>query len=44
MADELPEALLLRDPLNEGTKKERRFLLGLSLISIVVVKTGLMPT
>ena len=44
MADELPESLLLVDPLGEETRKERRFLLALSLISIVIVKTGLMPT
>jgi hypothetical protein len=44
MADDFPEELRLRDPLNEVTRKERRFLLGLSLISILVAKTGLMPT
>ena len=36
--------LLLRDPLSEVTRKERRFLLGLSFISIVLTWTGRIPT
>lgn len=33
----------LRDPLSEVTRRERRFLLGVSLIGIVLVKSGLIP-
>lgn len=44
MANETSEELLLRDPLSEVTRKERRFLLGLSFISIVLAKTGFIPT
>ncbi len=35
---------LLKDPLREETRKERRNLLGTSAVGIVMVKTGLIPT
>jgi hypothetical protein len=38
------EKVLLSGPLAEATMKERRFLLGTSLISFASVKAGLMPT
>ena len=34
----------LRDPLSDVTRKERRSLLGASLVAAVVAKTGLVPT
>jgi len=34
----------MRDPLRELTRKERRTLLGVSIVSIGIVKTGLIPT
>jgi hypothetical protein len=34
----------LKDPLSEVTRNERKTLLGLSAIGIVVAKTGLVPT
>jgi len=36
--------ILLKDPLSEITRKERRSLLGVSAIGIAMVKTGLVPT
>lgn len=38
------EELLLSDPLSEVARKERRFLLGTSLVGITLAKTGLIPT
>lgn len=38
------EDLLLGDPLDEVTRRERRSLLGVSVIGIVLVKTGLVPS
>jgi len=38
------EDLLLSDPLSEVARKERRFLLGTSLVGITLAKTGLIPT
>jgi hypothetical protein len=38
------ERLNLCDPLSENTRKERRFLLGLSFIAVAVAQTGLIPT
>jgi hypothetical protein len=43
MADPTPRELSLRDPLSDVTRKERRLLLGMSVIGIAVVKTGLLP-
>jgi len=45
MADnQNPSEIKVRDPLSEVTRKERRFLLGVCVIGITVVKTGLLPT
>ncbi|WP_448871427.1 hypothetical protein [Desulfobulbus propionicus] len=35
---------ILKDPLSEVSRKERRALLGISLLSIMVVNIGLIPT
>jgi hypothetical protein len=39
-----PDLLRLRDPLSEVTRKERRALLGVSLLGVALVKAGLLPT
>jgi hypothetical protein len=39
-----PDLLRLRDPLSEVTRKERRGLLGVSLLSATVALSGLLPT
>jgi hypothetical protein len=39
-----PEQIRLRDPLAEVTRRERRLLLGASIIGLTVAKTGLVPT
>jgi len=44
MAEATPRELLVRDPLSDVTRKERRLLLLVSLIGIAFVKTGLYPT
>jgi len=36
--------ILLKDPLSEITRKERRSLLGVSAIGIAMVKIGLVPS
>lgn len=41
--DPNPGALSLADPLREVTRKERRMLLGLSLLGLAVAFTGLTP-
>lgn len=46
MSDEAhlkPSEIQLRDPLSEVTRKERRMLLGISALGIVIVKSGLVP-
>ena len=43
-ATERPAVLRLRDPLSDVTRKERRALLGASLLGVALVKTGLLPT
>lgn len=40
----LPAEFELRDPLHDVTRKERRFLLGLSLIAVILVEAGAFPT
>lgn len=35
---------ILKDPLSEASRKERRILLGISLLSFMVVEIGLIPT
>jgi hypothetical protein len=37
-------ATLLKDPLSEVTRKERLYLLASSILGIIIVKTGLIPT
>lgn len=44
MAEPSPGQILLKDPLSEVTRKERRTLLGVSAIGILMVETGLVPT
>jgi len=39
-----PSDIRLKDPLSDVTRKERRTLLGVSALGIVMVKTGLVPT
>src|SRR5260221_1629280 len=36
--------VFLDDPLKDVTRKERKMLLGISVLAIVLVKTGLVPT
>jgi hypothetical protein len=40
----IPAEFELRNPLHPVTRRERRFLLGLSLISVILVQTGAFPT
>lgn len=44
MPEPNPIEHLLREPLSEITRKERRILLGVSAFGIAVAKTGLVPT
>ena len=44
MVDVQNNELLLDDPLKEVTRKERKMLLAVSVLAIVLVKTGLVPT
>ena len=44
MADAAPKDVLLQDPLSEVTRKERKMLLGASILGVALVKTGLVPT
>ena len=39
-----PSEVRLRDPLSDVTRKERRTLLGVSALGIVIVKSGLVPS
>jgi len=41
---ESPDVLRLRDPLSEVTRKERRALLGISVLGIALVHTGIVPS
>src|SRR5437879_5080865 len=41
--DQHPDVARLRDPLTDVTRKERRLLLGVSMIGITIVTTGLLP-
>ena len=43
-APESPARLRVRDPLSDITRKERRAFLGVSLLGVVIQKTGLIPT
>ena len=44
MPEQPAKDLLLADPLSEVTRKERRMLLGVSMLAVALVKTGLVPT
>lgn len=46
MPDEPREAINARliDPLSEITRRERRYLLGVAFVSIIVARAGLVPT
>jgi hypothetical protein len=39
----VPAEFELRDPLHDVTRKERRFLLGLSFVAVILVETGAFP-
>jgi hypothetical protein len=40
----MPSEVTLADPLTDVTRKERRALLGVALLSFVIARTGLSPT
>lgn len=44
MEEKTPDQVRLQDPLSDITRKERRSLLGISILSIAMVKTKLIPT
>ena len=44
MANETVGDVRLRDPLSDVTRKERRFLLAISVFAITIVKAGIVPT
>jgi hypothetical protein len=44
MADDAPWLRLLGDPLKDVTRKERRALLGVSVVALLVARTGVLPT
>ena len=44
LSTERPAILRLRDPLSDVTRRERRALLGASLLGIAIAQTGLLPT
>ena len=44
MANDTVSEVILQDPLNEATRKERRSLLGISVLAIILVKAGIIPT
>jgi len=44
MPEDAPWRRLLDDPLKEVTRKERRALLGVSVVGVMVAKTGILPT
>jgi hypothetical protein len=44
MPEQTTKDYLLGDPLSEVTRKERRMLLGVGILAITLVKTGLVPT
>ncbi len=39
-----PDTVRLRDPLSEVTRRERRYLLGVSMLGISIAQGGLLPT
>ena len=44
MSELTPSEISVRDPLSKVTRNERRFLLGVSMVGITLVKTGLVPS
>ncbi|MFB3884447.1 MAG: hypothetical protein ACE144_04410 [Thermodesulfobacteriota bacterium] len=44
MKEPTPSEIRIRDPLSDVTRKERRLLLGVSVIGIAIVKIGLVPS
>jgi len=44
MKEPTPLEIRIRDPLSDVTRKERRLLLGVSVIGIALVKIGLIPS
>jgi hypothetical protein len=44
MTDETPSSVRIRDPLSNVTRKERKFLLGISVICITIVKANIFPS
>ncbi len=44
MSNKTLNELKLQDPLSEVTRKERRFLLGISALAITIIKVGIIPT
>jgi len=44
MKEPTPSEIRIRDPLSDVTRKERRLLLGVSVIGIALVKIGLVPS
>lgn len=43
MSEDIPWQKLLDDPLRDVTRKERRALLAVSIVALVVAKTGILP-
>lgn len=44
MAEQKTKDIRLHDPLSEVTRKERTMLLGISMLGLVIVKVGIVPT
>jgi hypothetical protein len=44
MINSPPLDVLVQDPLGDVTRKERRLLLGVSVLGVALVKTGLVPS
>lgn len=44
MRTETPSEIRVKDPLSDVTRKERRFLLALSMLGIILIKAGMIPT
>ena len=43
MSEQQPGEILLKDPLREVTRNERKILLGVSMLGLVMVKGSLVP-
>jgi hypothetical protein len=44
MDEPSPQEIAIRDPLSKVTRTERRYLLGVSVITIAIVQTGFVPS